>query len=118
MTDWRQSGSLAVVVVIMVLIFPAQAIATTGLVATARADGTATLAAGRTETLTTLRHGKYLLAIHDRSRHCGFRLQGPTGFVVASGARFVGVVQKHITLSRGSYMYSCGGGHRHTLQVT
>jgi hypothetical protein len=117
-TDWRHSGSLAVVLVIMVLICPAQAIATTGLVATARADGTATLAAGRTETLTTLRHGTYLLAIHDRSRHCGFRLQGPTGLVVASGARFVGVVQKHITLPRGSYMYSCGGGHRHTLRVT
>jgi hypothetical protein len=109
----------AAVAAVIALVWPAQAIAMSGLVATVRANGTTTLvAAGRTGTLTTLRHGTYALVIHDRSRHCGFRLEGAAGLVVASGARFVGDARKRVVFSRGTYTYSCGGGHRHTLRVT
>jgi hypothetical protein len=117
-THWRPAGSLAVVAAILVLAVPAQAFAMTGLDATVRVDGATTLAAGRMGTLTTLRHGTFALVIHDRSRGCGFRLQGATGTVAKSGARFVGDLRKRVVLARGSYTYSCGKGHRHALRVT
>jgi len=88
------------------------------IVATVGVDGSTTLAAGGAGVLASLRHGTYILVIHDRSRGCGFRLYSSTGVVTSTGTRFAGNARRRVTLVRGMYTYSCGGRHRHTLRVT
>ena len=102
---------------IAVLILAPQALAVSTVVATVRTDGSTTLTAGG-HSVTTLRHGRYVLAIRDQSRSCGFRLSGALGVVAKTGVRFVGKISRRVDLVPGTYTYSCAGGHRHKLRVT
>jgi hypothetical protein len=102
----------------VVLASPAQALAVRTLVATVRADGSTTLSAGGKRTLTTLRHGRYVVVIHDHSRACGFRLYSAIGIFAPTRARFVGTTSRRVSLVPGTYWYSCGKRSRHSVSVT
>jgi hypothetical protein len=65
-----------------------------------------------------LRHGRYRLTVHDRTRRCGFRLATSVSVVFHTGKSFVGTVSRPVTLTPGSYTYSCGSKSRTgTLRV-
>ena len=100
-----------------VLAFPAHTLASSRLLATVRSNGSTSLVDGGSAT-TSLRHGRYVFVIRDLSRSCGFRLTGASGVVAATRARFVGTATRRVVLAPGTYTYSCGARHRHTLRVT
>lgn len=114
----RSSFFAAMTAAAVILASPAQALTVPTLVATVRADGSATLSAGGSGPVTTLHRGRYVLVAHDHSHACGFRLFSATGLYAATGARAVGTTSRRISLTPGTYWYSCGQRDRRSVRVT
>lgn len=96
--------ALAAAVVALVAAAPSTA-ATPKLVATVGPGLTITLKSGG-KAVTTLKPGKYLLTVSDRSSDHNFHLRG-LGVNVDSGISRVGTRTYAITLKRGKYTFVC-----------
>jgi plastocyanin len=57
--------------------------------------------------VTMLRHGTYIVVVHDRSRIHDFHLSGPGVNKVVTNVGFVGTKTIRLTLKPGRYRYVC-----------
>ncbi|MGH2997767.1 MAG: hypothetical protein ACRDNM_00555 [Gaiellaceae bacterium] len=83
------------------------ATATPRLVGTVGPGFNIVLKASSGKRVTTLRPGRYILVVHDRSRIHDFHLSGPGVNRVVTTVGFVGTKTIRVTLKPGRYRYVC-----------